>query len=120
MKPSQKLKKLRTLLSRPSRWGKRFYARTKKGQPCNVSDHNAYCFCVSGALAKIEMADKVWDVPAEPYLKKTIPKKRTRDIVTYNDRSRTTHRHIMLWVDRAIKMALKDEATARSGTPHPH
>lgn len=44
--------KVRELLTDKSKWTKRAFARTKEGGATNVSDTNATCFCLVGALLK--------------------------------------------------------------------
>ena len=44
--------KIKTLLSKPSKWTRGAYARTSKGEPCWSRSSSAVSYCLAGAMNK--------------------------------------------------------------------
>lgn len=57
----------RELIVAPERWTQGYYARNKHGSKCGAFDSDAYCYCTSGALAKVCGIDPDGDGHARPY-----------------------------------------------------
>lgn len=115
MKNSTAIKRVQRLLADPKKWAKGHYAFTKGGDECDPEDKRACRFCVGGAFARVIAGmntdnPQAWEIDA--ILKKAMPndfRPRSKCRVTqYNDTR--THRNMLLWLDRAIKIATNMEA----------
>lgn len=106
MKNITAIKKVRALLADPKRWTKGWYARDKKLEPCECGNPGASSFCVGGATCKVLGAD-VFAI--SEILRQTIPQSfkprahKDYRVGYYNDSC--SHRRMLQWLDRAIKIA---------------
>jgi hypothetical protein len=113
MKPITILKRARKLLSKPERWTKGALGKIKHGMPTtNVMMPGVCCFCAEGALRRVcglgspygstPHFEGAFDALVKTTTKRVSPSK-------YNDSKRLTHRNLMQWFDRAIKLAEKQQ-----------
>jgi hypothetical protein len=111
MKPSTILKKAKRKISNPKRWCQKYLARLPSGVPCDPElTRVKQQWCALGAVLAVDWES---ELDVRWYLRNAIPHgSRATRVSDYNDHPRRTHAQIMKLYDRAIALALKDEACA--------
>lgn len=107
----------RTLLKDPTTWTKEVHARNASGTETTVLGDTARCFCLSGAMHRVEQTDPEEAATSDHILvnrlldaaaKELFPDRLEGDggqFVNFNDHDKTTHADVLAVIDRAILLA---------------
>lgn len=109
MKASEILADIITMFKRPSCWTQRAYARERpKGVPTEVSNPDATCFCLTGAIQRVAPGN---DGDARYWLHEAIRKEHFGNggIVSFNDAPGRTIQEVRKVLKTAHALALATE-----------
>jgi hypothetical protein len=128
MKTSEMLERAKALIADPEHWTKGTLARDAKGNYANYNGPEATCFCMRGALCRVQYENERdavlitplerhegWEIrrDAERRLRRVLKNNTQFDSVSdFNDHAETTHENVLVVMDTAIQQEKRHELDA--------
>ncbi len=103
--PLQVLEAARATITPPGAWTQKASARNAKGNSVTPTNKNAVCFCLLGAIDRIQ-AESELRCSATTLLRDLVPPGFGRMLADYNDAS--THAEVLSLFDKAIATLKKE------------
>lgn len=96
------MSKIKELLAKPESWAQGSLARNRRGEAVGPSDESACCFCLWGAVVRCyPERSQYCDVLDALHAAIEARVGKRLSLVSFNDRSETTHADILAVVERA-------------------
>jgi hypothetical protein len=108
LKPSEILRKAAEKIAAPEKWAKLGYAFNATGEPVDWDDHDAVCWCLTGATAVVADKGDAYGCAADRYLRRVIgaqPASSADTVSVWNDRPERTHSEVLAALAKAAELA---------------
>lgn len=120
MKMSERIGKVRDLISNEENWCKNFFAKNIEGKKVAIQSGEAYSFCMRGAIYRVEgISDSiVWNTIYQDVLNLDTPEKYlTKKLNNYVNKlysiacfnNKVSHEEVLKFLDWSISEAKKEE-----------